>query len=96
MPAETKQKTAQRRSFRVALFLALQGVIRWDCNSRMILRRLLAWFRWQRTAASGVMKEMPRKSAVELEAECLRLAVIMHRIWVDGTEFQWTREVTAA
>jgi hypothetical protein len=25
-----------------------------------------------------------------------RLAVIMHRIWVDGTEFQWTREVTAA
>jgi transposase len=25
-----------------------------------------------------------------------RLAVIVHRIWVDGTEFQWTREVTAA
>ena len=22
-----------------------------------------------------------------------RLAVIMHRIWVDGTEFQWTRNV---
>jgi hypothetical protein len=25
-----------------------------------------------------------------------RLAVIMHRIWVDGTEFRWTREVAAA
>jgi hypothetical protein len=25
-----------------------------------------------------------------------RLAVIMHRIWVDGTEFQWTREAAAA
>jgi hypothetical protein len=25
-----------------------------------------------------------------------RLAVIMHRSWVDGTEFRWTREVTAA
>ena len=25
-----------------------------------------------------------------------RLAVIMHRIWVDGTEFHWTREVAAA
>jgi transposase len=28
-----------------------------------------------------------------------RLAVIMHRIWIDGTEFRWTREqaaVTAA
>ncbi len=25
-----------------------------------------------------------------------RLAVIMHRIWIDGTEFRWTREATAA
>jgi hypothetical protein len=25
-----------------------------------------------------------------------RLAVVMHRIWVDGTEFRWTREVAAA
>jgi len=25
-----------------------------------------------------------------------RLVVIMHRIWVDGTEFRWTREATAA
>jgi len=24
------------------------------------------------------------------------LAVIMHRIWVDGTEFRWTREAAAA
>ena len=23
-----------------------------------------------------------------------RLAVIMHRIWVDGTEFRWTRETS--
>jgi hypothetical protein len=22
-----------------------------------------------------------------------RLAVIMHRIWVDGTEFQWTEKL---
>ena len=25
-----------------------------------------------------------------------RLAVIMHRLWVDGTEFRWTRETAAA
>src|SRR6476659_2639646 len=25
-----------------------------------------------------------------------RLEVIMHRIWVDGTEFRWTREQAAA
>jgi hypothetical protein len=24
-----------------------------------------------------------------------RLAVIMHRIWIDGTDFRWTREVAA-
>jgi hypothetical protein len=24
-----------------------------------------------------------------------RLAVIMHRIWINGTEFRWTREPTA-
>jgi hypothetical protein len=25
-----------------------------------------------------------------------RLAVILHRMWVDGTEFRWTREEAAA
>jgi transposase len=25
-----------------------------------------------------------------------RLAAIMHRIWIDGTEFRWTREPAAA
>jgi transposase len=25
-----------------------------------------------------------------------RLTVIMHRIWVDGTQFRWTRGQTAA
>ena len=27
---------------------------------------------------------------------CRRLAVIMHRMWVDGTEFRWTRELPVA
>ena len=30
------------------------------------------------------------------ELQARRLAVIMHRIWVDGTEFRWTREQAAA
>jgi hypothetical protein len=25
-----------------------------------------------------------------------RLAVIMHRVWVDGTAFRWTREIAPA
>ena len=31
-----------------------------------------------------------RKKAIVALAR--RLAVIMHRIWVDGTEFRWTRD----
>ena len=34
--------------------------------------------------------------AAEHEALARRLAVIMHRIWVDGTEFRWTRQQAAA
>jgi hypothetical protein len=30
----------------------------------------------------------------EIVALARRLAVIMHRIWVDGTDFRWTREAT--
>ncbi|HTO62970.1 MAG TPA: IS110 family transposase, partial [Bradyrhizobium sp.] len=25
-----------------------------------------------------------------------RLAVVMHRIWADGTEFRWSKEAAAA
>ena len=25
-----------------------------------------------------------------------RLAMIMHRLWIEGTEFRWAREVAAA
>ena len=34
-----------------------------------------------------------RKAIVALAR---RLAVIMHRIWIDDAEFRWTREATAA
>ena len=34
-------------------------------------------------------------SSVETTKSCRRLAVILHRIWVDGTEFRWTRELAA-
>ncbi len=34
-----------------------------------------------------------KKAIVDLAR---RLAVIMHRIWVDSTEFRWTREEAAA
>jgi transposase len=36
-----------------------------------------------------------RRMKKAIVALARRLAVIMHRIWVDGTEFRWTREVAA-
>ena len=38
--------------------------------------------------------ERPIREAIVALAR--RLAVIMHRIWVDGTEFRWTREQVPA
>jgi transposase len=43
--------------------------------------------------AMQIAKRRGMKRAIVALAR--RLAVIMHRIWVDGTEFRWTREVIA-
>ena len=47
---------------------------------------------WLKAWAMKIARGM-KKAIVALAR---RLAVITHRIWVDGTEFRWTREVTAA
>src|SRR5216684_1581094 len=45
-------------------------------------------------AAQSMLVHRGMKKAIVALAR--RLAVIMHRIWVDGTEFRWTREQAAA
>src|SRR5271170_4122165 len=45
---------------------------------------------WLKAWAMQIAKRRGMKKAIVALAR--RLAVIMHRIWVDGTEFQWTRE----
>jgi transposase len=49
---------------------------------------------WLKAWAMQIARHRGMKKAVVALAR--RLAVIMHRIWVDGTEFRWTREVVAA
>jgi transposase len=49
---------------------------------------------WLKAWAMQVARRCGMKKAIVALAR--RLAVIMHRIWVDGTEFRWTREATAA
>jgi transposase len=53
--------------------------------------------RSQRTRTAWAMKIARHRGMKKaIVALARRLAVIMHRIWVDGTEFRWTREVAAA
>ena len=49
---------------------------------------------WLKAWAMQIARRRGMKKAIVALAR--RLAVIMHRIWVDGTEFQWTRETVAA
>ena len=63
------------------------------------------WRRFHAFFSEGVAPEHPdvfgpfaRQRGIKkaIVALARRLAVIMHRIWVDGTEFRWTRETAAA
>ena len=61
--------------------------------AHIMLVRLARWS-WLKAWAMKIARHRGMKKAIVALAR--RLAVIMHRIWVDGTEFRWTREVTAA
>ena len=58
-----------------------------------MLTRTIRWS-WLKAWAMKIARHRGMKKAIVALAR--RLAVIMHRIWVDGTEFRWTREVAAA
>jgi transposase len=49
---------------------------------------------WLKAWAMQIARRRGMKKAIVALAR--RLAVIMHRMWVDGTEFRWTREQAAA
>ena len=59
----------------------------------IMLVRLAKWC-WLKAWAMKIARQRGIKKAIVALAR--RLAVIMHRIWVDGTEFRWTREQVAA
>jgi len=61
--------------------------------AQSMLTRTIKWS-WLKAWAMKIARHRGIKKAIVALAR--RLAVIMHRIWVDGTEFQWTREVAAA
>src|SRR5471030_3194598 len=61
--------------------------------AHIMLVRSTKWS-WLKAWAMKIARHRGMKKAIVALAR--RLAVILHRIWVDGTEFQWTRKETAA
>jgi transposase len=61
--------------------------------AQILLVRTTKWS-WLKAWAMKLARRRGLKKAIVALAR--RLAVIMHRIWVDGTEFRWTREAAAA
>jgi len=49
---------------------------------------------WRKAWAMQTANRRGMKKAIVALAR--RLAMILHRIWVDGTEFRWTRKQAAA
>jgi hypothetical protein len=49
---------------------------------------------WLKAWAMQIARRRGIKKAIVALAR--RLAVIMHRIWVDGTEFRWTKQEASA
>jgi transposase len=61
--------------------------------AQIMLMRSTKWS-WLKAWAMQIARRRGMKKAIVALAR--RLAVIMHRIWVNGTEFRWTREIAAA
>jgi transposase len=61
--------------------------------AQILLVRTSKWS-WLKAWAMKIARHRGVKKAIVALAR--RLAVIMHRIWVDGTEFRWSREAAAA
>jgi transposase len=70
----------------------MMRVMLYEAAQSMLVRS--AKWSWLKAWAMKIARHRGMKKAIVALAR--RLAVIMHRLWVDGTEFRWTREIAAA
>jgi transposase len=61
--------------------------------AQIMLTRVQKWS-WLKAWAMAIAKRRGQQRAIVALAR--RLAVIMHRMWSDGTEFRWTKEAVQA
>jgi len=69
----------------------MMRVMLYEAAQSMLYSRKWSWLKaW----AMQIARRRGMKKAIVALAR--RLAVVMHRIWVDGTEFRWTKQEVAA
>ena len=61
--------------------------------AQVMLVRSTQWS-WLKAWAMQIARRRGMKKAIVALAR--RLAVVMHRIWVDGTEFNWSKNTVTA
>ena len=61
--------------------------------AQVLMTRVQKWS-WLKAWAMSVARRRGQQKAIVPLAR--RLGVIMHCMWIDGTEFRWTREVSPA
>ena len=70
----------------------MMRVMLYEAAQSMLVRS--AKWSWLKAWAMQIARRRGMKKAIVALAR--RLAVIMHRIWVDGTEFRWSKNAVAA
>jgi transposase len=63
-------------------------------EAALVLMTHRGMWSWLKAWGMKIARHRGMKRAIVAVAR--RLAVIMHRMWVDGTEFRWTRKEAAA
>jgi transposase len=71
-----------------ALTAASVRIVVQDEAAQVMLTRTLKWS-WLKAWGMNVAKRRGKQRAIVALAR--RLAVIMHRMWRDGTNFRWTK-----
>ena len=61
--------------------------------AQSMLTRTIKWS-WLKAWGMKIARRRGIRRAIVAVAR--RMAVVMHRMWVDGTEFRWTNSATAA
>jgi transposase len=61
--------------------------------ANVMMSRVVKWSALKAWAMRVAKRQGPKKAKVALAR---KLAVILHRIWVDGTEFRWSDKVELA